>query len=77
MRLGNPRYGHEVEELMQRLKATGIILIVIKGKRNKDDVEFTTVAPPAWIPFTAGAMAQTALAMMRNLEGFNPEVKRL
>lgn len=76
MRFGTVVYKNEVEELMARLRAKGIVLIVIKGKRNHDDVEFSSMIEGSWVAFTAGAMAQTALAMLRRLEDFHPEIRR-
>jgi vacuolar-type H+-ATPase subunit D/Vma8 len=78
VRFGTVVYRNEVIEMKQRLKAAGIVLVVIKGKRNIDDVEFSSIIEgEAWIKFTAAAMAQTAMEMFRNVDNFKPEKKTL
>jgi hypothetical protein len=69
-RVGNCIYESEVRELMDRLKARGVCVIVIGGNRNKDDVEFSSAVRAADVPFLCRAMGYTAVRMMRDVVPF-------
>lgn len=43
---GSSVYELEIDELRERLKAKGILLVVIEGNRNKRDVEWAAALTP-------------------------------
>lgn len=76
-RMGGCLYQAEVEELTKRLDAKGVMIIVVKGNRNKEDVEFSTSITENWKDFVLRAFAYTALKMIEDFSGFDPLRKRL
>lgn len=69
-RVGTCIYEAEVKELMERLQARGVCLIVIGGKRNKDDVEFSSAVQAADMPFLSRAMVYSGARMLDDIKPF-------
>lgn len=75
-RRGHCVYEAEVKELIKRLEAKGVVLIVVKGKRNIDEVEVSAGVPLDEVQFAAKAMVVTGFGLINQLKDYVDKVAR-
>lgn len=65
---GSSIYDGEVGELITRLKADGIVLIVVNGERNKSPIEFASALQGKILPRIIEVLLLTAAEMQRDMD---------
>ncbi len=65
---GSSIYDGEVSELISRLKAEGVLLIVVNGERNKSPIEFASAIQARIIPRVIEVLLLTAAEMQRDMD---------
>lgn len=63
---GSSVYDEEVADLMRRLEAKGIFLIVVDGKKNNSPIEYASAIQPQLIPRTIEVLLLVAQALQKD-----------
>jgi len=66
---GEQKYDAKIMELMARLEARGILLVVLQGNRNDKDVEWGSALRKEDIPLAIQTLARILMEMKQDWEG--------